>query len=90
MKRTYREKKAALKQQLKAYEKGLTLTKKERRLLHDWVHSGNSPYTNYLIYYDDQNVEHLDFISALRLVAEHEKHQDSDKTISDISEDLPF
>lgn len=90
MKRTYREKKAALKQQLKEYEKGVTLTRKERRLLHEWVRNGNSPYTNYLVYYNNENIENLDFISALRFIAEREKHSDSEKTISDTSEDLPF
>ena len=40
----YRIRKEKLKRELKEYEKSMTLTKKERKMLHDWVNEGHSLY----------------------------------------------
>ncbi len=53
-----------LSRQLREYEQGLTLTKKERQHLYEWVSSGHSPYENEDCLYD--GAFPLDFISALR------------------------
>ena len=50
--------------QFKEYEQSLTLTKKERQHLYEWVSSGHSPYENEDCLYD--GAFPLDFISALR------------------------
>lgn len=54
-----------LTEQLKKYEKEMTMTCDERRELYKWVASGRSPYDNG-DYICGENGWPLDFISALR------------------------
>lgn len=57
-----------LMQQLKEYERETEMTKEERRLLHQWVASGRSPYDNGDYIYGASGP--IDFISALRTAQE--------------------
>lgn len=57
-----------LMQQLKEYERETEMTKEERRLLHQWVASGRSPYDNGDYIYGAGGP--IDFISALRTAQE--------------------
>lgn len=57
--------------QLKEYEQDFTMTKEERKQLHNWVASGHSPYDNGDYIYGAGIP--LDFISALRAIQEEEK-----------------
>lgn len=60
-----REVRELLSQQLKQYEKEISMTEEERRLLHEWVASGRSPYDNGDYIYTGGVP--ADFISALRM-----------------------
>jgi len=73
----YRLRQEMLQQQLKEYEKGMKLSKKERQALHFWVKAGHSPYEN------DSFFGNLDYISALRLEKENPKVKYSYDTLSD-------
>ena len=65
-KRVPRETRNLLKAQLADYERSMKMTAAERKALHEWVSSGNSPYDN------DMQIcgayGPLDFISAIRLM----------------------
>lgn len=67
-KHIHREVREYLRQQLKEYESGKQMTKEERRLLHEWVASGRSPYENGD--YISGGGGLLDFISAHRAMQE--------------------
>ena len=60
-----REVRELLKEQLKEYESAITMTKAERRQLHEWVASGRSPYDNGS-YLSDCTGSPMGFVSALR------------------------
>lgn len=64
-----REIRELLEKQLKEYESNVKLTKEERRELHEWVASGQSPYDNGSYLCDCTGVP-LDFVHALRLEKE--------------------
>ena len=63
------EEQVLLKEQLKEYERNITMTKEERKALYKWVASGRSPYDNGDYVYGSNGFP-LDFISALRSEAE--------------------
>ena len=58
-----------LTEQLKKYEKEMTMTSEERKELHKWVASGRSPYDNGDYIYGE-NGWPMDFVSALRFEAD--------------------
>lgn len=58
-----------LTEQLKKYEKEMTMTSDERKELHRWVARGRSPYDNGDFIYAE-NGWPMDFVSALRFVDE--------------------
>lgn len=70
-----RETREFLMQELKEYERETEMTKEERRLLHQWVASGRSPYDNGDYIYGAGGP--LDFISALRTAQELQDWFDS-------------
>lgn len=74
-----REVRDLLSEQLKEYEAGFTMTREERRLLHEWVSSGHSPYDNGNYIYG-AGVP-LDFVSALRC------EQELQERFNDLSEE---
>ena len=74
-----REVRDLLSEQLKEYEAGFTMTREERRLLHEWVASGHSPYDNGNYIYG-AGVP-LDFVSALRC------EQELQERFNDLSEE---
>ena len=57
----YRIRKEKLKRELKEYEKSMTLTKKERKMLHDWVNEGHSPYEG-----EFGNFSNYDYIGSVQ------------------------
>ncbi len=61
------ENREILTEQLKKYEKEMTMTNEERRELHKWVAKGRSPYDNGDYIYGE-NGWPMDFVSALRFV----------------------
>lgn len=61
------ENREILTEQLKKYEKEMTMTSEERRELHKWVAKGHSPYDNGDFIYGE-NGWPMDFVSALRFV----------------------
>lgn len=61
------ENREILTEQLKKYEKEMTMTSEERRELHKWVAKGRSPYDNGDYIYGE-NGWPMDFVSALRFV----------------------
>lgn len=61
------ENREILTEQLKKYEKEMTMTSEERRELHEWVAKGHSPYDNGDFIYGE-NGWPMDFVSALRFV----------------------
>lgn len=61
------ENREILTEQLKKYEKEMTMTSEERRELHKWVAKGRSPYDNGDFIYGE-NGWPMDFVSALRFV----------------------
>lgn len=63
-----RETREFLTKQLKEYEQTTRMNKEERRLLHEWVSAGNSPYENGDCIYGAGGP--VDFISALHTVQE--------------------
>lgn len=63
------EKRDVLLQQLRKYEKEVTMTIEERRDLYEWVADGESPYDNgYNI--NGENGWPMDFVSAMRFVSD--------------------
>ena len=57
---------AILVEQLNEYELGFKdMSKEERKLLHEWVKNGNSPYENG-DYVCDDNCQPMDFVNTLR------------------------
>lgn len=63
-----RETREFLTKQLKEYEQTTRMNKEERRLLHEWVSAGHSPYENGDCIYGAGGP--VDFISALHTVQE--------------------
>ena len=52
------------------------MSKEERKLLHEWVKNGNSPYENG-DYVCDDNCQPMDFVNTLRFWEEMNEYNDS-------------
>lgn len=78
-KRVPREARKFLTQQLKEYEQTTKTSNEERRLLHEWVAAGHSPYENGDYIYGAGGL--VDFISALHII------QEMDEWYNDLSEE---
>ena len=74
-KQVSREVREFLTQQLKEYEQVTKMSKEDRRLLHEWVASGHSPYENGDYIYGAGGP--VDFISALRTMQEADEWFDT-------------
>jgi len=68
---------AILVEQLNEYEHSFKdMSKEERKLLHEWVKNGNSPYENG-DYVCDDNCHPMDFVNTLRFWEEMNEYYDS-------------
>ena len=67
---------AILVEQLNEYELGFKdMSKEERKLLHEWVKNGNSPYENG-DYVCDDNCQPMDFVNTLRFWEDMREYYD--------------
>ena len=55
-----------LKERLTRYESGMSMTKAERKALHQWVAAGNDPYSNGCFWYNEDGTE-MDYMKAMRM-----------------------
>lgn len=68
---------AILVEQLNEYEHSFKdMSKEERKLLHEWVKNGNSPYENG-DYVCDDNCQPMDFVNTLRFWEDIRESNDS-------------
>ncbi|MCR4998029.1 MAG: hypothetical protein K6A61_12125 [Butyrivibrio sp.] len=68
---------AILVEQLNEYEHSFKdMSKEERKLLHEWVKNGNSPYENG-DYVCDDNCQPMDFVNTLRFWEDMREYSDS-------------
>lgn len=68
---------AILVEQLNEYEHSFKdMSKEERKLLHEWVKNGNSPYENG-DYVCDDNCQPMDFVNTLRFWEEMNEYYNS-------------
>ena len=55
-----------LKERLTRYESEMSMTKAERKALHQWVADGNDPYSNGCFWYNEDGTE-MDYVKAMRM-----------------------
>jgi hypothetical protein len=80
----YRDRTDLMKKELKEYEKTMTMTKPERRAMHEWVSEGNSVHENPDMAVDDSGMP-VDFLYMYR---EDQKIQKEFSVLTDKEQEM--